>query len=184
MVFLADVTTERRRTEGLRSFARTVAHDLRNPLSGIRLSSELAASALDVGDTDEAAAMMAAIAATGDRAAQILRDVADYSLAGDAELASEPLLLSEFVARIARQRAADPTTSSPELTIDADAVSYTHLDVYKRQIQDLGAAGLSCAWSELASAGDGGMDVWLDDVPLRDPTLAPEEILMLSLIHI
>ncbi|MCA0437224.1 MAG: phosphoribosylformylglycinamidine synthase subunit PurL [Actinobacteria bacterium] len=45
-------------------------------------------------------------------------------------------------------------------------------------IQDLGAAGLSCAWSELASAGDGGMDVWLDDVPLRDPTLAPEEILM------
>ena len=36
----------------------------------------------------------------------------------------------------------------------------------------------SCAWSELASAGDGGMDVWLDDVPLRDPTLAPEEILM------
>ncbi|WP_430732278.1 phosphoribosylformylglycinamidine synthase subunit PurL [Austwickia chelonae] len=45
-------------------------------------------------------------------------------------------------------------------------------------IQDLGAAGLSCAWSELASAGDGGMDVWLDDVPLRDPHLAPEEILM------
>ncbi|WP_219107042.1 phosphoribosylformylglycinamidine synthase subunit PurL [Austwickia sp. TVS 96-490-7B] len=45
-------------------------------------------------------------------------------------------------------------------------------------IQDLGAAGLSCAWSELAGAGDGGMDVWLDDVPLRDPTLAPEEILM------
>lgn len=45
-------------------------------------------------------------------------------------------------------------------------------------IQDLGAAGLSCAWSELASAGDGGMNVWLDDVPLRDPNLAPEEILM------
>ena len=45
-------------------------------------------------------------------------------------------------------------------------------------ISDLGAAGLSCALSELASAGDGGMDVRLDDVPLRDPTLAPEEILM------
>ncbi|MEJ2577924.1 MAG: phosphoribosylformylglycinamidine synthase subunit PurL [Kineosporiaceae bacterium] len=45
-------------------------------------------------------------------------------------------------------------------------------------IQDLGAAGLSCAFSELASNGDGGMEVNLDLVPLRDPTLAPEEILM------
>ena len=45
-------------------------------------------------------------------------------------------------------------------------------------IQDLGAAGLSCATTELAAAGTGGMDVELDLVPLRDPTLAPEEILM------
>ncbi len=45
-------------------------------------------------------------------------------------------------------------------------------------IQDLGGAGLSCATSELASAGDGGMHVWLDRVPLRDPSLSPEEILM------
>ncbi|HEY3603158.1 MAG TPA: phosphoribosylformylglycinamidine synthase subunit PurL, partial [Sporichthyaceae bacterium] len=45
-------------------------------------------------------------------------------------------------------------------------------------IQDLGGAGLSCATTELASAGTGGMHVVLDRVPLRDPTLAPEEILM------
>ncbi|MGA4508765.1 phosphoribosylformylglycinamidine synthase subunit PurL [Propionibacteriaceae bacterium G1746] len=45
-------------------------------------------------------------------------------------------------------------------------------------IQDFGAAGISCATSELASAGDGGMHVELDVVPLRDPTLSPEEILM------
>jgi phosphoribosylformylglycinamidine synthase II len=45
-------------------------------------------------------------------------------------------------------------------------------------IQDLGGAGLSCATSELASAGDGGMHVELDLVPLRDSSLAPEEILM------
>jgi phosphoribosylformylglycinamidine synthase len=45
-------------------------------------------------------------------------------------------------------------------------------------IQDLGGAGLSCATSELASAGEGGMYVELDRVPLRDSTLAPEEILM------
>src|SRR4051794_27631947 len=45
-------------------------------------------------------------------------------------------------------------------------------------IQDLGGAGLSCATSELASAGDGGMRVSLDLVPLRDPSLVAEEILM------
>ncbi|MBD2761764.1 phosphoribosylformylglycinamidine synthase subunit PurL [Kocuria sp. cx-116] len=45
-------------------------------------------------------------------------------------------------------------------------------------IQDLGAAGISCATSELASNGDGGMRVDLTKVLLRDPTLTPGEILM------
>ena len=45
-------------------------------------------------------------------------------------------------------------------------------------IQDLGAAGISCATSELAAGGDGGMHVHLDRVLLRDPSLTPEEILM------
>ena len=34
-------------------------------------------------------------------------------------------------------------------------------------IQDLGGAGLACATSELAASGDGGMEVNLDNVPLR-----------------
>ncbi|MEP6853215.1 MAG: AIR synthase-related protein, partial [bacterium] len=45
-------------------------------------------------------------------------------------------------------------------------------------IQDLGAAGITCATTELAAAGTGGMDVDLDLVPLRDESLVPEEILM------
>jgi phosphoribosylformylglycinamidine synthase II len=45
-------------------------------------------------------------------------------------------------------------------------------------IQDLGAAGLSCATTELAAAGTGGMDIDLELAPLRDETLVPEEILM------
>src|SRR5690606_24290399 len=45
-------------------------------------------------------------------------------------------------------------------------------------IQDLGAAGISCATSELAANGDGGMHIELDRVLLRDPALSPEEILM------
>ncbi len=44
-------------------------------------------------------------------------------------------------------------------------------------IGDLGAAGLSCATAELASAGGTGMHIDLDRVPLRDHTLSPEEIL-------
>src|SRR5580692_7187472 len=45
-------------------------------------------------------------------------------------------------------------------------------------IQDLGAAGVACATTELAAAGTGGMRVALDAVPLRDPSLGPPEILM------
>ncbi len=44
-------------------------------------------------------------------------------------------------------------------------------------IQDLGGAGLSCATSELASAGDGGMSVTLDAVPVRATGMTPAEIL-------
>lgn len=56
------------------------------------------------------------------------------------------------------------------------------LELFKNElvegIQDLGAAGISCATSELASNGDGGMFIELDRVLLRDPSLTAEEILM------
>lgn len=45
-------------------------------------------------------------------------------------------------------------------------------------IQDLGAAGISCATSELAANGGSGMNIVLDRVLLRDETLTAEEILM------
>ena len=44
-------------------------------------------------------------------------------------------------------------------------------------IQDLGAAGLSGATSELASSGEGGMHIHLDRVPVRE-VLTAEEILL------
>jgi phosphoribosylformylglycinamidine synthase subunit PurL len=56
------------------------------------------------------------------------------------------------------------------------------LELFAKQvvegIQDLGAAGISCATSELAANGDSGMDITLDHVLLRDDTLTAEEILM------
>jgi phosphoribosylformylglycinamidine synthase len=47
-------------------------------------------------------------------------------------------------------------------------------------IQDLGAAGVACATTELCAGGGPGvgMRVRLDQVPLRDPSLSPPEILM------
>jgi phosphoribosylformylglycinamidine synthase subunit PurL len=56
------------------------------------------------------------------------------------------------------------------------------LELYSRgvveAIQDLGAAGISCATSELAANGDAGMVIHLENVLLRDESLTPEEILM------
>ncbi|WP_018177980.1 phosphoribosylformylglycinamidine synthase subunit PurL [Jongsikchunia kroppenstedtii] len=55
------------------------------------------------------------------------------------------------------------------------------LDLYRANlvvgIQDLGGAGLSCATSELAAAGDGGMRIELDQVPMRAEGMTPAEVL-------
>ena len=55
------------------------------------------------------------------------------------------------------------------------------LELYKSGIvvgiQDLGGAGLACATSELAASGDGGMEINLDNVPLRAKNMTAAEIL-------
>jgi phosphoribosylformylglycinamidine synthase subunit PurL len=55
------------------------------------------------------------------------------------------------------------------------------LELYQAKIvigiQDLGGAGLSCATSELAAAGDGGMHIELDKVPMRATGMTPAEVL-------
>jgi phosphoribosylformylglycinamidine synthase II len=45
-------------------------------------------------------------------------------------------------------------------------------------IQDMGAAGLTSSSIEMASKGNVSIDLDLSKVPLRDPTLTPEEILL------
>jgi phosphoribosylformylglycinamidine synthase len=44
-------------------------------------------------------------------------------------------------------------------------------------VQDLGGAGLTCALSETAAAAGTGMAVRLEAVPLREPSMAPPEVL-------
>jgi phosphoribosylformylglycinamidine synthase len=45
-------------------------------------------------------------------------------------------------------------------------------------MQDMGAAGITCSTSEMSAKGGCGMDVNLDQVPLRQPDMQPWEILL------
>jgi len=45
-------------------------------------------------------------------------------------------------------------------------------------IQDMGAAGLTCALSEMSARGEVGMDVDLNHVPRREEGMTPEEVLL------
>ena len=44
-------------------------------------------------------------------------------------------------------------------------------------VQDLGGAGLTCALTETAAAAGTGMDVELEKLPLREPSMEPHEVL-------
>ncbi len=44
--------------------------------------------------------------------------------------------------------------------------------------QDMGACGITCATMEMAAAGDVGLEVHLDAIPLREPGMTPQEILL------
>jgi phosphoribosylformylglycinamidine synthase len=44
-------------------------------------------------------------------------------------------------------------------------------------VQDLGGAGITCATSETAAKGGAGMDVMVDEVPLRQPGMEPFEVM-------
>ncbi len=45
-------------------------------------------------------------------------------------------------------------------------------------IQDMGAAGITCSTSEMSGAGDSGMEIDLDKVPLREDNMHAYEILL------
>ncbi|MEO0403606.1 MAG: phosphoribosylformylglycinamidine synthase subunit PurL, partial [Bacteroidota bacterium] len=45
-------------------------------------------------------------------------------------------------------------------------------------MQDMGAAGITCSTSEMSAAGEVGMDIHLDKVPLRQQDMKPFEILL------
>jgi phosphoribosylformylglycinamidine synthase II len=44
-------------------------------------------------------------------------------------------------------------------------------------VQDLGGAGITCAVSETASKGGVGMDVWVSEIPTREPGMVAAEVM-------
>jgi len=44
-------------------------------------------------------------------------------------------------------------------------------------VQDLGGAGITCAVSETSSKGGVGMDVWVSEVPVREPGMVAAEVM-------
>lgn len=52
-----------------------------------------------------------------------------------------------------------------------------HQDLVE-SIQDMGAAGLTSSSFEMSAKGNLGMNLYLDQVPLRDSTMSPEDILL------
>ena len=44
--------------------------------------------------------------------------------------------------------------------------------------QDMGAAGLTCSSFEMSEKGEIGLEIHLDQIPLREPSMTPEDILL------
>jgi len=68
----------------------------------------------------------------------------------------------------------DPFTEKCLIEATLEAISTG----YVVGIKDMGAAGLTCASSEMAQAGNSGIEIELERVPLREQNMEPWEIMM------
>lgn len=68
----------------------------------------------------------------------------------------------------------DPFTEKCLIEATLEALGTGHIV----GIKDMGAAGLTCSISEMASAGNCGMEVELDNVPRRESGMEPWEVMM------
>jgi len=68
----------------------------------------------------------------------------------------------------------DPFTEKCLIEATLEAINTGHVV----GIKDMGAAGLTCCTSEMASAGNSGMDIELQAVPRREENMEPWEVMM------
>lgn len=68
----------------------------------------------------------------------------------------------------------DPFTEKCLIEATLEALATGHI----LGIKDMGAAGLTCSTSEMAAAGDCGMEVELENVPRREANMEPWEVML------
>jgi len=99
--------------QGLQSFNRSVSHDLRGPLGGMAVLSRLALDALQQGDKDHAAQLLAPIANQAERSERLVGALLTLAHVGDATLQHAPVDLDA----LAHQALAELALAQPELPV-------------------------------------------------------------------
>ncbi len=68
----------------------------------------------------------------------------------------------------------DPFMGKILLEATLEAIATGHLI----GVQDMGAAGITCATTEMSARGNSGMDINLENIPLREKDMTPYEIML------
>jgi signal transduction histidine kinase len=132
ITFMTDVTEQRRIEAELRSFADLVAHDLREPITGIaHLIALLERRAAEPPDP----AMLALLRASTDRARELIDGVLAYARAG--ELRTEPVALAALMADV--EQDLGPTLEHAGATLVVGELPEVHGDPrqLRRVLQNL-----------------------------------------------
>ncbi|MHB8894024.1 MAG: MEDS domain-containing protein [Candidatus Geothermincolia bacterium] len=108
----------------LDGYARTLAHDLRNPLSSIALANSLTADALEEEDSEhmleEVRESCRSIEKNVNRSFRLTTNLLALAQAGQQPRSVEDIDISEVVATILEERAADPQLMEVEMAVSDD----------------------------------------------------------------
>jgi signal transduction histidine kinase len=128
IVFVADVTAQRRMESELRGYADMVAHDLREPITGIAHLVTLLERRADEPPSPE---VLALLRASTERARELIDGVLEYARAG--ELQREPVALDRVLGDVA----ADLRQSLDEAGASLDVGALPRVDGDPRQLRRL-----------------------------------------------
>jgi signal transduction histidine kinase len=128
IVFLTDVTDKRRMESELRSYADVVAHDLREPITGIAHLVTLLERRAHEPPSDDVLRLMRA---STERARELIDGVLDYARAG--ELQREPVALDRLMADVAQDLS--PALDAADATLEVRALP--EVDGDPRQLRRL-----------------------------------------------
>jgi signal transduction histidine kinase len=128
IVFCADVTAQRRMESELRGYADMVAHDLREPITGIAHLVTLLERRADEPPSPE---VLALLRASTERARELIDGVLEYARAG--ELQREPVALDRVMGDVA----ADLRQSLDEAGASLDVGALPRVDGDPRQLRRL-----------------------------------------------